>query len=137
MSANQFEHKLCYRSCSFVLEGFRFWPFTKEASTSSYVLIPSFCFRKGTNQINPYCMPHLVSHWDGMDTSWGLVEFGVSTLAFVTGSCYMQDILDDTHPVVSLLNFLHNFVSTKVSSTDWVIMASLEDLSLLVRFDNL
>ena len=50
---------------------------------------------------------------------------------------YMQDILDDTHPVVSLLNFLHNFVSTKVSSTDWVIMASLEDLSLLVKFDNL
>ena len=49
----------------------------------------------------------------------------------------MQDILDDTHPVVSLLNFLHHFVSTKVSSTDWVIMASLEDLSLLVKFDNL
>ena len=104
--------------------------FAKEACTSGYVFIPSFCFWKGTNQINPYGMPNLVSHWDWMDASWGLTEFGVGTLAFVTGLGHLQYISDDTHPVVSFLNLLHHFVPSKVCSTDWVIVASLEDLYL-------
>ena len=137
MSAHQPENKSCHRSCRFVFESFCFWPFAKEACTSGYVFIPFFCFWKGTNQINPYSMSNLVSHWDWMDASWGLTEFGVGTLAFVTGLGHLQYISDDTHPAVSFLNLLHHFVPSKVCSTDWVIVASFEDLLFLFRFYHL
>ena len=133
MSAHQPENKPCHGSCRFVFKSFCFWPFAKEACTSGDVFIPVFWFWKGTNQINPYGLPNLVSHWDWMDASWGLTKFGVGTLTFVTGLGHLQYISDD-NPVVSFLNLLHHFVPSQSVLHYWVIVASFEDLLFLFRF---
>ena len=80
---------------------------------------------------------HLLKRHVQVAMVWGLTEFGVGTLAFVTGLGHLQYISDDTHPVVSFLNLLHHFVPSKVCSTDWVIVASFEDLLFLFRFYHL
>ena len=100
-------------------------------------LFPSSVFWRGPiRSIPTVCQTWSVTAWDWMDASWGLTEFGVGTLAFVTGLGHLQYVSDDTHPVVSFLN-LHHFAPSKVCSTDWVIMASFEDLLFLFRFYHL
>ena len=76
----------------------------------------------------PYGMPNLVMSLGLDGCELGSYELGVGTFAFVTGLGHLQ--------YISFLNLLH-FVPSKVCSTDWVIVASLEDLLFLLRFYHL
>ena len=134
MPCETLKQKLSYTNTSFVCECCNFRPFREKTGHSHYILVPSWCCRKRSYQINTNCMPYFIPNrnWVELCSELSVIivimlkqkhdkqlKLPICSLTLITCLTVLFNILYNSNPVKPFSYFSKGFISSKVSTSEW------------------